>query len=500
MNKMNKRKEIQKIIDVTSTSGTGSEVIGISNLSALKKICKGDVKKSRGEFAGYLIENDELVLFRDRLGACNIYYGIDGKFVYVSTNPAWVGKAMKAEANWSYILSDYMQFQISFTEQTFFAGVHKVMPGEFVRISEKGSRKERYWNIEFGNNGFDPKHLLGLLEDAVHYRLQLLKGKKYTSYLSGGLDSSISTILSKPTECFSGFYEEEGYSEMDYIESVVLKSDFIKNYIKVEITQRNFQELLPVFPEILPDPCGGLGILPQVLVAREAKKNNYRFAFTGEGGDEIFLGYNWNTVMLTLAEAAKNLLRDRYMVRYEPMVEKTLNDGFPALAGGLLSRGRDTFYATKRILEFWDHSENIENNVLNINLRVTLPAILTVDEYVGKFTGVTPVNPLLDHQIVEYVCSVAPRNRAPIPKFMMREALKGILPEKVRMRYDKMGFPVPYQKWDWKLIKPMLSSLANRKVMDIDMSKHKTMDRETWALYSIESWYRHYYDPSPIHE
>ena len=78
--------------------------------------------------------------------------------------------------------------------------------------------------------------------------------------------------------------------------------------------------------------------------------------------------------------------------------------------------------------------------------------------------------------------------------------MKGILPEKVRMRYDKMGFPVPYQKWDWKLIKPMLSSLANRKVMDIDMSKHKTMDRETWALYSIESWYRHYYDPSPIHE
>ena len=47
MNKMNKMKEIRKIIDVTSMSGTGSEVIGISNLSALKKICKGDVKKSR---------------------------------------------------------------------------------------------------------------------------------------------------------------------------------------------------------------------------------------------------------------------------------------------------------------------------------------------------------------------------------------------------------------------------------------------------------------------
>ena len=494
MNQMSKLKAIQKIVDLTNLIETGFDVIGISNLSTLNKICKDDVKKSRGEFAGYFIENDELVLFRDRLGACNIYYAINGTLAYISTNPAWIAKTVKAHANWSYILSDYMQFQISFTEDTFFAGVNKVMPGTFVRISKKGLRKEKYWNIEFGNNGFDPKHLLGLMKDAVHYRLELLNGDNYTSYLSGGLDSSISTILSKPNECFSGFYEEEGYSEMDYIESIVSKSDFIKNYIKVEINQKNFQEMMSVFPEILPDPCGGLGILPQVLVAQEAKKHHYDFAFTGEGGDEIFLGYNWNTVMLTLAEAAKNLLRDRYMVRYEPMVEKTLNDGFPSLAGGLLSRGRDTSYATRRILEFWDHNENVENNVLNINLRVGLPAILTVDEYVGKYTGVIPVNPIMDHHIVEYVCSVDPRNRAPIPKFMMREALKGILPEKVRMRYDKMGFPVPYQKWDWKLIRPMISSLANRKIIDIDISKHVTMNRETWALYSIETWYQYHYE------
>ena len=327
----------------------------------------------------------------------------------------------------------------------------------------------------------------------------MLHGNNYTSYLSGGLDSSAATILARPKVSYSGFYAEEGYSEIDYIESVVSKHDFIK-YVKVEITEKSFQEQLSVFPEILPDPCAGLGVLPQVLVGQEAKKHDHHYAFTGEGGDEIFLGYNWNTIMLALADAAKNLLRDRYMVRYEPMIEKVLHDGFPTLAGGLLARGNDTLYATKRILDVWNPDESVGNNILKINLRVGLPAILTVDEYVGKYTGVEPVSPLMDHHIVEYVCSIDPQNRASIPKYMMREAMKGILPEKVRMRYDKMGFPVPHQKWNWGIIKPMITSLANRKVMDIDINKHTTMDRETWALYSIESWYQYYYEKLRIHE
>lgn len=497
---MNEIKEIQKVIDLNNLKDTSCAVIGISNLSKMKNICADDVKKSRGEFAGYFIENDELVIFRDRLGARNIYYAVNGPLAYVSTNPVWVAKAVKAKANWSYILSDYLQFQIPFSAETFFAGVTKVMPGEFVHISGKGIKNEKYWDIKFGKDGFDQQHLLRLMKDAVEYRLELLSGNNYTSYLSGGLDSSTSTILARTKECFSGFYEEEGYSEMDYIESVVSKADFIKNYVKVEITENSFQKQLASFPQILPDPCAGLGILPQVLVAQEAKKNNYHYAFTGEGGDEIFLGYNWNTIMLTLADSAKNLLRDRYMVRYEPMVEKTLHDGFPSLIAGLLSRGNDKLYATKRILEIWDPNESVENNVLKINLRVGLPAILTVDEYVGRFSGVEPVSPIMDHHIVEYVCSVDPVNRAPIPKFMMREALKGILPEKVRMRYDKMGFPVPFQKWNWELIKPTITSLANRNVMEIDINKHTRMDRETWALYSIESWYQYYYEKLRIHE
>jgi len=300
-------------------------------------------------------------------------------------------------------------------------------------------------------------------------------------------------MLAKPELSFSGFYAEEGYSEMDYIEAVVKKADKPEKYIPVQITEQNFQANMSKLPEILPDPCAGLGLIPQVIVAQEAARQGYQYAFTGEGGDEIFLGYNWNTVVFTLADAARSLKRDRYMVRYEPMVDKVLSDGFATFAGGLLARGEDMLYATQRILDLWDRGDAVENNIHKINLKVGLPAILALDECVGKYAGVEPVSPLMDHHIVEYACSVRPQDRAPIPKHMLREAMKGILPEKVRMRYDKMGFPVPYAKRNWDALKPVLKSLADRKVMEIDPARHTTMDRETWALYSVETWHQYYF-------
>jgi len=471
-----------------------SQVIGISNLSGLQAVHKSDILNSRGEFAGYLIEEEELVLFRDRLGARNIFYCVEGDTVTISTDLGWLAKQVTTEPNWPYILSDYLQFQIPFSEDTFFSGIKRVMPGEFVRIGKNGEvTRETYWDLEFGDSSFDPKRLLDLIVDAVEYRLSLIRGNEFTSYLSGGIDSSTISLLAKPRECYAGFYEEEGYSEMDYIEAVIPANGSPKKYIPVQITEKAFQSLLGKLPEILADPCAGLGVISQVLVAEEAARQGYQYAFTGEGGDEIFLGYNWNTMVFALANAAKGLLRDRYMVRYEPMVEKVLRDGFPTFTGGLLARGDDILYAVRRILDLWDRDQPVENNILKINLKVGLPAILTLDEQVGRFTGVEPISPFVDHHIVEYACSVRPEERAPLPKFMLRESLKGILPEKIRMRYEKMGFPVPFKEWEWRTIAPMLKSLSQRKVLEVDPDKHTTMDRETWALYSIEAWCQHFF-------
>lgn len=486
-------KKIAEIVDLNQIPSSRSQVIGISNLNCLEHIQKKDIQDSRGEFAGFFVNGDRVTLFRDRVGARNIYYTIDNEQIFISTDLEWLAKNVETEPNWQYILSDYLQFQIPFSDDTFFSKIKKVMPGEFVYLEKGKVMTERYWNLKFGNAQFDAKHLLKLIRDAVTYRLSLI-GDNYTAYLSGGIDSSTITLLSRPKDCFSGFYKADGYSELDHIETVISKADFPCENTQVQITEDCFQNCLEKLPEILKDPCCGLGAIPQVLVGEQAAKEGYQYAFTGEGGDEIFLGYNWNTIVFSLANSARALLRDRYMVRYEPMIEKVLRDGFSTFTGGLLSRGNDIAYATKRILEVWDQSESVENNILKINLRIGLPAILTLDEAVGIYCGIEPVSPLVDHNIIEYVCSINPQERAPIPKFLFREALKGTLPEKVRMRYDKMGFPVPYDRWNWEPHLSLIASLAERNFVDIDLDQHKTMDRQTWALYSIEAWFRHYFE------
>jgi len=467
-------------------------VVGISNLE-VETLSRAAVRASRGEFAGCFPELGKLVLFRDRLGARNIYYSVRNGEAFVSTDLAWIGEQAGSGPNWPYITSDYLEFQLPFTDETFFAGVRKVMPGEFVTIDSKGDvKREAYWDLEFGERPFRAEELTELIRDAVEFRLSVIAGHPYTAYLSGGLDSSTTALLTKPKECLSGFYAEEGYSEMDYIDAAVRESRGALRYTPVQITEEAFQSLLVSLPDILPDPCGGLGVLPQVLVAQEAAKRGYEYAFTGEGGDEIFLGYNWNPMVFAMAGAARSLLRDRYMVRYEGMVDKVLRDGLATFTGGLLARGDDVLYATKRVLELWDRTQPVENNILRINLKLGLPAILTLDEQVGRYAGVEPVSPLMDHRIVEYVCSVRPGDRAPIPKHMMREALRGILPEKIRMRYEKMGFPVPVETWSWPTIGPSLQSLSARGHIAVDVGRHATMDRKTWALYAIEAWCRRY--------
>jgi hypothetical protein len=102
----------------------------------------------------------------------------------------------------------------------------------------------------------------------------------------------------------------------------------------------------------------------------------------------------------------------------------------------------------------------------------------------------------MDHEIVEYVCSLKPSERGSIPKEIFREAMREVLPEKVRTRYDKMGFPVPFNNWTWPMLRPALESLRDRGVVSFDIDDYTTMNRQAWALYNIEMWYQRFVDSS----
>ncbi len=459
-----------------------SWVEGITNLKHNPTL--EDVKQSRGEFIGYISSSEELHLFRDRLGARNLYFSHKNWLVFMSTDLWWVvfNCGWKPEVD-PETLKEYIDYQVPLSPlHTLYRNVYRVPPATIINFSKSGMKQERYWKLSFDRQErFSPKYLLDLIVDAVEFRKKLLPNC-YTSYISGGIDSSTITTLLQPREALAGFYKDEEYSELNYI-TALREENKLNKFFCVEITEKKFHQYMTHLPEILPDPMGGLGVIPQTIVAMEAFKRGYHYAFTGEGGDEIFCGYNWNTLIFTLADAARGLLRDRYMVRYEPMVQRILKDGFLPLVASLIAKSDNP--DPSPVAKIWDKNQSVENNILKINIEIGLPAILTVDRCVGKFSSVIPVSPFIDHHIIEYVVSTDPLERTRIPKYLLREAMKGILPEKIRTRFDKMGFPVPFEKWSWPMVEPLLESLRKRGLIEVS-GNHQTMDRKAWAFCNLE--------------
>lgn len=480
------QKEIRKIFDLKNLE-VDSCVIGITNLTEIKKgrITIDDIENSRGEFIGYLSTPGELLLFRDRIGGRNLYYKDMGSKVVVSTDILWVFKQGKRDLapsdfylNLNYIEREYLKFQVPFGNETIYTNVLKVMPGEVVSFPNRNRKK--YWELKFNENKFNPQDLYDLILDSVKFRVERIPN--YTSYCSGGIDSSSITSLAKPREFFSGFYADELFNEMNYIKSLKIEGS---SHL-IEIIEEDFYNMMTHLSYIMPDPMGGLEIIPQLIVATKTFGRGYYYSFTGEGGDEIFYGYPWNTLVIEVARALRNLVRDRYMVRWESMVEKFLRDAFPPMVLNLIRSGE----GADSIPWGWDKSQPVENNIMRFNVEVGLPALLTVGERVGVYSGVMPVSPLIDHNIVDYVASINPEERTKVPKYLLRESMKEILPDRIRLRYDKMGFPVPWEEWKWPMLGSLLSSLKRRRIVNSylvdECQNSKTMSRKSWSLVNIE--------------
>lgn len=446
---------------------------------------------SRGEFVGYYWEPRSLSLFRDRVGARNLYYHISNRKVYVSTDLLWIVEQINPSLNLNYIEYQYIPFQVPFTRDTIYNNIKKVMPGEILTLPVYASgpwesgKSEKYWQLKFGNARFSPGDLQDLIIDAVNWRKNIIGDSPYCSALSGGIDSSSITMLAKPSETFSGFYDQEQYSELFYITTVLDALGQDTRGFKVKILEETFHKLLPSLPLIMPDPMGGLGVIPQTIISMIARKHGFRHIFTGEGGDEIFYGYPWNTLLIETARKIRGLARDKYMIRWESMLEKFLSSSlFPGMIA-LIARERSVSIDE---LWKWDDSQCVENNIMKFMIDVSLPAILTVDECVGKYTGVMPISPLVDHRIIEYVASIAPEERTKIPKYLLRQSMEEIVPREVLSRHDKMGFPVPVDKWKWPMLQDLIPSFRKRRIegLPTPVLSSDIMDRHNWGIVNLE--------------
>ena len=275
----------------------------------------------RGMFAIAIIEETQIKLFRDPFGKKPLYYTFDTqRFMFASEM-----KAIHALIPVTFdrqILTQYLSFQAPLSPQTFDKHIYQVDAGEIVTFTlgtERIKKKKYYTPLMKTQTIFDQQKAEETLENVLleAVALRLPKEVKFACLLSGGVDSSLicaMASLKQPIHTFSIGYEGyEKYDERPFARTVAKHIDSIHHEIvftKVDFLQ-TIEEVIHALDEPLADPA----MLPLYHLMKELRQEGFKVVLTGDGSDELFMGYRTYKEFYDL-EKAKELKFKGWLQQY----------------------------------------------------------------------------------------------------------------------------------------------------------------------------------------
>jgi len=462
-----------------------------------------------GMFAFALWDRHErkLYLVRDRLGIKPLYYGrIGTDFVFASELKAIRQCEDFAGEIDRDALALYMRHNYVPSPHCIYQDLRKLAPGCILTLSSPAGEAvlHRYWSAqEVAREGLrspfpgSDAETIGELENKLmaSVRLRMIADVPLGAFLSGGLDSSTVVSLmqaqsNRPVKTFTiGFHEDE-YNEAAHAKKVA--SHLGTDHTELYLTPQDALDVIPLLPGMYDEPFSDSSQIPTYLVSKLARAS-VTVSLSGDGGDELFGGYNrylvarnlWNAVRKLpgpVRTTTAGLLRaipsnsiDRAFRVLHPFVPSRLRQLAPgnkahALARYVTARTREEIYV--RALSHWDDPSAIvlgsrepatvlgsissiadvagfEENMMFTDLVNYLPDdILTKVDRASMAVSLEARVPLLDHRIVEFAWRLPLhfKIRNGIGKWILRQVLYKHVPKELIER-PKMGFGVPIGKW-----------------------------------------------------
>lgn len=429
-----------------------------------------------------------LILGRDRFGKKPLYYWTgDGRLVFgselkaVLAHPA-VPRRLDPDAIPSYLTFGYVP-----TPKTFFEGIVSVPPGHILVKENDGLVLERYWEPAVaGRDGvqgtdLDPvaaaQEVRARLTAAVERRM--VADVPLGAFLSGGVDSSaivgiMAELTSRPVRTFTiGFEDNQGFDERPYAKVVASRfgtehTEFVVNPEAVELVDKLVYHH--------DQPFGDSSAIPTYLLS-ELTRRHVTVALCGDGGDELFAGYERFTGALMLerfrrplalvgdplAKALESMVpghsqaRINSVARFLARTKLGLPDAFLAwnsFLGPELRRdfvGRAENWGTADYRRIWRGTEGCDtlDRLLDLNLRTYL-----LDDLLPKVDRMAMANalevrsPFLDHELAEFALRLprSARVRGFRRKRVLKAAVRDLLPPDILNR-RKRGFGIPLDRW-----------------------------------------------------
>jgi asparagine synthase (glutamine-hydrolysing) len=510
------------------------------------------LNKFNGMWAFAIYDKEEKVLFisRDRYGVKPLYYYIDNqKFIFASEIPAILEVINhKPQANFQAIF-DYLVFnRTDHTEDTFFTSIKRLKHGycikftsnEFQKIDKNGWKEflprvymKKWYDLRekvYQAKGFNsPEEFREIFRSAIALRLR--SDVPVGVCLSGGLDSSsiVSILLhdfqKKDLHTFSAVYTKGQLGD---------ESEFINEFQpliqNMHFTTPSAETLfndLHNFVKAHAEPVPSTSPYAQFKVM-ELAKDHIVVALNGQGADEELAGYHYffglffkdllhNAKIIRLSSEIFHYLKNyrsiyglkTFFFFLLPANLRTkvriLEKGYlnPNFANEFASNNHvaDTIYASKTLTDaLIDHFE------------YKLEHLLKWEDRNSMWFSLESRVPFLDYRLVENILAMdgTEKIRNGMTKFILRESMKGILPEKIRLRRDKVGFGTPEGLWFklpmfQKMIKDLLYSNEFKKRGIIDNNKaiklyekylqnKINISSDIWKWINLEFWFRKFID------
>jgi asparagine synthase (glutamine-hydrolysing) len=420
----------------------------------------------------------KLFCARDRLGVKPLYLlERPGVFAFASEIKQLLPLGMHLGAVNQKLLADLLLLGLeTHTDDTFFEGIRALPAGCYLladraAIDAGNISPQRFWSPT-------PTRKLGeqeatecfqeLLTDAT--RLRLRSDVPVGVTLSGGLDSSSLTCLASrlrleqggdPIRAFTVFYPDRGYSEKPFAEQVTEFCGALPTYLTPEAP--SLEEDWKKFIWHMEEPFGGLSYYSNYKIYQLIRAQGVPVILTGQGGDELLFGYDRYRVVKNLFQfRRRNFLdlfweayttRKRAHLGYLRQLAYLLYFAFPSIR---ITRRRFMVKPYLKDTFFNRHSHQTENLGIKIQksllefqrseiMHYQLPHLLRHEDRMSMASAVESRTPFLDYRLVEFVLGQGIESliRNGWSKVILRAAMKGMMPETVRTRTDKMGYNTP---------------------------------------------------------
>lgn len=505
------------------------------------------VKRLNGMFAFAIWDGREqrLLLARDRLGVKPLYYFFDDRcLVFGSELKAVLAhRAVPREID-PEALDNFLTFEYIPAPLSIFQGVKKLLPGHMLVLQEGKVSIHPYWQLHFtrlkGGEMELGQALSDLLKDAV--RMRLISDVPLGALLSGGVDSStivclMSEIMDRPVKTFSIGFDDPSYNELRYARAVAQHLGTDHYELTIQPDAVNLVERLVRY---LDEPLADVSIFPTYLVSQLARQH-VTVVLSGDGGDELFAGYEWY-IADKFDRGYRKLpatVRTRWIL---PVIDhippssrkKGVRNKLKRFVEGTmlppaLRHFRWNIFLTeerKRLL----YSEDLQRAVAPLDIYARFIAYLEavdeadplwqqqfadintylVDDILVKVDRMSMANsleartPYLDYRVVEFAAGLPSKLklRGWQTKYLLKQSMATKLPRDILTR-RKEGFSIPMKNWLRKELRPLMQDVLSAErlgreglfnspyVEQLKMEHLKGIanhSHQLWSLIIFEIW------------